>query len=383
MKTVNRIFGVVLVVSLFCSVAPPTQGFMAYQHERKIGKNVLIQKVHAAQWRIDYRFASWCPAEFRKEEARLIGMFTESLRVWLQPLREISAKPIVDDFIFQRQEDFDPEDFDPEDFDDIASKVPVGKDLRVNFRCEEGSSKASTTIDDQPEVFMRRGLVVDDVWYLSIAHELGHTFGLADTYNYKGHHQSSGGLAETRGTQPSSLMAGVPLTRPRRRDAYIKEDDRKGIIWLYKYFYENQPVEDCFFPDYVYEVDPVRGGLGWGGCRPKHPLIYEVTYGASVIAVRILDEDPTLDINARDINGRTALHYAVTYGHRDTLDKLLKRADIKLHLSDKGGKTAAELATEAGHDDIAERLLAHPRALSVGPKGNTIAVTWGELKGRR
>ena len=374
MKTVIRIFGVVVLVSLFFSVAPTTQGFMAFQHESKLGKNVLIQKVHAAQWRIDYRFTSWCPAEFRKEEERLIGMFTEGLRVWLQPLREISAKPIVDDFIFLRQEDFD----------GVASKVPAGKDARISFLCEEGFSRAHTSMDDQPEISMRRSLVVDDKWYLTIVHELGHAFGLADTYNYKEHHQSSGGLAKTRGTQPSSLMSGVPLTSPRRDLPYIKEDDRKGIIWLYKYFYENQLVEDCFFPDYVYEADPVRAELGWGGCRPKHPLIYEVTYGADVIAARILDQDPTLDINARDVNGRTALHYAVTYGHRwqvkEVLDKLLKRADIKLHLRDKGGKTAAELAKEAGYDDIAERLLAHPRALSVSPKGQKIAVTWGELK---
>ena len=367
MKTVNRIFGLAVVVSLFFSIAPTTQGFMAFQHEGFLGKNVLIQKVHAAQWRIDYRFASHCPAEFREEEERLIGMFTEALQVWLQPLREISAKPIVDDFIFLRQEDFD----------GVASKVPAGKDLRIIFLCEEGFSSAATSMDDQPEIFMRRELIVDDKWYLDIVHELGHAFGLADTYNYRDRddHYSIGGLTKTRGTQPSSLMAAVPLTSPRRRDAYIKEDDRKGIIWFYKYFYENQPLEDCFFPDYVFEADPNNGG-----CRPKHPLIYEVAYGADVIAARILDQDPNLDINARDINGRTALHYAVTYGHRDTLDELLRRADIKLHLSDKGGKTAAGLATEAGDDDIAERLLAHPRALSVSPKGQKIAVTWGELK---
>ena len=231
---------------------------------------------------------------------------------------------------------------------------------------------------------MRRGLVVDDVWYLDIVHELGHTFGLADTYNYKEHHQSSGGLAKTRGTQPSSLMAAVPLTSPRRESPLYQGGRPQRHYLALQVLLREAAGRRLFFPDYVYEVDPVRAELGWGGCRPKHPLIYEVTYGASVIAARILDEDPTLDINARDINGRTALHYAVTYGHRwqvkEVLDKLLKRADIKLHLSDKGGKTAADLAKEAGYDDIAERLLAHPRALSVSPKGKKIAVTWGELK---
>ena len=90
---------------------------------------------------------------------------------------------------------------------------------------------------------------------------------------------------------------------------------------------------------------------------------------------------PNLDINARDINGRTALHYAVMYKRRPVVKKLLARPDLSPYLRDKGGKTAADLATEAGHDDIVELILAHPRALSVSPKGNTIAVTWGELKG--
>ena len=119
---------------------------------------------------------------------------------------------------------------------------------------------------------------------MAIVHELGHAFGLADTYNYKEHHQSTGGLGRYKGH--ATIIAGVwhpcPAPRPRRDPPYIKEDDRKGIIWLYKYTYENQPLDDCLFLDYVFEVDPVRAELGWGGCRPKYPLIHELKYGASL-----------------------------------------------------------------------------------------------------
>ena len=72
--------------------------------------------------------------------------------------------------------------------------------------------------------------------------------------------------------KPSSLMAAMSGTTPRRDPPYIKEDDRKGIIWLYKFTYENQPLNDCLFLDYVYEPNPA-------GCRPKYPLIHEIKYG--------------------------------------------------------------------------------------------------------
>ena len=181
-------------------------------------------------------------------------------------------------------------------------------------------------------------------------------------------------LADTRGMQPASAMA--VMFKCRAEDPCIEEDDRKGIIWLYKFTYENQPLNDCLFPDYVFEEDPA-------GCRPKYPLIHEIKYGHYLTREWILDEDPTLDINARDINGRTALHYAAMYKQRQVVKKLLARPDLSPYLRDKQGKTAADLATEAGHDDIVELILAHPRALSVSPKGKKIAVTWGELKGRR
>ena len=156
MKKVIRIFGVVLVVSLFFSVAPPTQGFMIFDHhESKLGTKVLIHKVHDAQWQIDYRFASRCPAEFRKEGATDSSRDsrTDALRVWLQPLREISAQPIVDDFLFQRQEDYD----------GVAKvEVPARKDTPHHLPVRGRVFRVLiTSMDDSsPKYIMRRSLVV-------------------------------------------------------------------------------------------------------------------------------------------------------------------------------------------------------------------------------
>ena len=382
MKTVNRIFGLVLVVSLFFSVASPTQGFMIFDHQGRTRTKILIHRVHDAQWQIGYRFASHCPAEFRKEEDKLKQLITASLRVWLQPLREISAEPIVDDFHLMLQPDCagtkDRLLLQP-DCDGTEDRVPSGLETRITFLCEKGNSyawiqSAGMRFPQWPDVFIRKGVIIDKAYILNIVHELGHAFGLADTYNYKGDDQNTGGLAETRGMQPSAVMAGMSGTTPKREPPYIKEDDRKGIIWLYKFTYENQLLDDCLFPDYVFEEDPA-------GCRPKYPLIHEVKYGHYLDREEILEQDPNLNINARDINGRTALHYAAMYKQLPVVKKLLARPDLSPYLRDKQGKTATDTAKEAGHDDIVELILAHPRALSVSPKGNTIAVTWGGVEG--
>ena len=132
MKKVIRIFGLAVVVSLFFSVAPPTQGFMIFDHQGEFQAKVLIHKVHDAQWQIGYRFASHCPAEFREEEDRLKQIVVDVLRVWLQPLREISAQPIVDDFQLLLQPDYD----------GTEDRVPLGLDTRITFLCEKGFSYA-------------------------------------------------------------------------------------------------------------------------------------------------------------------------------------------------------------------------------------------------
>ncbi len=110
-----------------------------------------------------------------------------------------------------------------------------------------------------------------------LMHEMGHTFGLADTYvrgNKKGIYDSTGGLDKTAGTQPASIMASlfvesIELGIIPKDDwddlKYISQDDANGIVWLYKYYHENQPLEDCYFPDYTFQENP-------RGCVPISPL---------------------------------------------------------------------------------------------------------------
>ena len=94
-----------------------------------------------------------------------------------------------------------------------------------------------------------------------LVHEMGHVFGLQDTYllqRDKGKGLDTGGLDRTRGAQPASVMSvNTPFLTPEqgRADAELHGlfplgvDDINGIVWLYKHIYEGQPVKDCFFPN--------------------------------------------------------------------------------------------------------------------------------------
>ena len=115
---------------------------------------------------------------------------------------------------------------------------------------------------------------------------------------------------EQAGKQPSSIMAGLLAVEPPRVHPYLKEDDKNGIVWLYKYYHEDHPADDCFFPDYV----PVLFE-GVAICEPRNPLIFEAKHGAFVTVRDILRQDPNLDRNARDVGGNTALHYAVKHNN--------------------------------------------------------------------
>ena len=207
-----------------------------------------------------------------------------------------------------------------------------------------------------------------------LLHEVGHAFALGDTY-VGGHRVSTGGLAQTAGRQPSSIMASLTIAEP----GQIVEDDKNGIIWVYKWLYEDQPLKDCFFPDYhfVPGVDV--------GCEPKYPLIFEAKHGHFAVVEMILRDDPTLDINARDSSGFTALHHAVQRLDAKMVESLLATPGIKVNLLNTHKRTPAQLARALHQRHLAKMINAHPSsklppiAWDIAPKGK-LTTTWGHLK---
>ena len=218
---------------------------------------------------------------------------------------------------------------------------------------------------------MRDGVQVTPAFMSFLVHEMGHTFGLADTYlrplDWGNPELDKGGPDFTKGTQPSSIMSGVSLFH--RGGGLLGRDGKNGIVWLYKLTYEGLALRDCFFPDYELEEEPL-------GCRPKYPLIFALKHGAEVLAIVVLRDDAGLDVNVRDADGMTALHHAVFNNYTWVVKTLLQRDDLKPFLKNNDGQTPLQLARALGLEEIAALIAAHPKALAVDAK-RTLTTTPG------
>ena len=370
-KKINRFFISVLAGCLLFSIARAAQGFSSMEHVFKRRHHFMIHVVHKDHWLIGYAYGDDCDPEDQENAAELQKAITTALQLWLQPLRDMNTvQPIVNDFHYQLNADKHKED------------------LKIVVHCVNGQSNA--LVFDKgliltPRVEMRVGSTINERFKRTLLHEIGHTFGLADTFvgRLGKPDVSTGGLRTTVGTQPASLMSHLnfqvdPL-------GGIGKDDENGIIWLYKHIHEDLPLEDCFFPNYELEKSP-------DGCRPKYPIIFEIKQAGAKYALQILREDIKLDINAIDGDGLTALHHAVLNRYTHIVNALLARDGIDTDIKDKSGKTPLQVARELGFDELVQLLSPEPDKepeqeevvdiRSVSPKIN-LTTLWGALKKNR
>ncbi len=371
MKKMRYIFSVLLLVYLLLSATPVGDGFIPLIFGPQLENlKLLILKVHEPEWKIGYRYDVDCKPEDRQNGEALQEAISFSIRRWLEPLKALNPdRPIVDKFVYELQADFI-----SRELEDLEERQAV--DLQVTFECTQGISYALTGIIFPPAVFMLRGTEVKGIMLPVLIHEVGHAFGLADTYPHPGIMRNRGGLQSTAGIQPASIMSGHIYDGDKPLDN-ISEDDKRGIVWLYKYFYEglDTNTDGCFFADYIFEEEIE-------GCRPKHPLIFETKHNPPANVLQLLKDDPSIDINAQDVGGMTALHYAVMNEYEEVVITLLAHKDIKPFLSDKQRRTALRIARERGLDKIIALLLSHPLTLAVEAT-NKLTTTWGQLKSAR
>ena len=215
-------FTLTLLGCLLLSMPPAAQGFMALEHDRGLPVDTMIDKVHEPHWDINYMYGDDCPPEERNNGAALTAAVTEALQMWLQPLRDYTQRPIVNDFRYRLN----------------ADRRAV--DLSIVFYCKLGQPGAAVVPGAPPEISMRAGVQVTPAFMSVLVHEMGHTFGLADTYlspeDWGNPELDKGGDDATKGTQPASIMAGVSSFH--RGGGLLGRDDKNGIIWLYKATYE-------------------------------------------------------------------------------------------------------------------------------------------------
>ena len=117
------------------------------------------------------------------------------------------------------------------------------------------------------------------------------------------------------------------------------------------------------------KLDEVREALARGvDVNEKEPPLQEtglmmaVRYNQNSI-VRLLLEQPTLDLNATDHKEQTALHYAARGGNVEGVRLLL--TDPRLNISnankkDKFGKTPVMVAMQRNRINVLQELVAHP-----------------------
>ena len=359
LKKMRYIFSILLVVSLLFSVTPVGHGFIIFE-QYNMRFHILAQKLHRKHWDISYRYGNECPAAQTRNPQALEQAISKALRMWLAPLRPLTKRPIVNDFRYHLNADL------------------AEVDLRITFECKLLPSFAVLSSWENPDIVLRVGTEVSRLMN-NLVHEIGHAFGLTDTYlgaNIIGDPLSStGGLQKTAGAQPPSIMSSHlnvvgGMTK-------LGEDDKRAIIWLYKYFFDGLAddcflpdgsrrfhpqqcpynflaIDDCFFSDYVFEENP-------RGCVPKYPLLFETKHGSPKYVLQLLKEDPQIDVNAQNAGGMTALHYAVMYEKEEVVKALLAHQDIMPSLKDKQGRTPVDIALTAGHTAIVKMFPEPPR----------------------
>ena len=360
LKKIRYIFSILLVMFVLFSVTPVVHGFVpiAAKQEALDLMNLLMKKVHEPQWKIGYRYSAECQPADRENSKELEEAIATALRLWLKPLRDLQPQhQIVDSFQFQLQQDYTGQgDMHSYVNENIAELRAV--DLRVTFQCIEELSFATISTGLPPQVFMRLGTKITKTMSFVLMHELGHAIGLGDTYlggSIAGRDTSasSGGFTHTVGQQPDSVMSTFSYFSLLDENV-LSEDDKRGMVWLYQYYYQNIAREDCFFSDYVWEQETA-------GCRPKYPLIFETQYSPSRLVLQLLNEDKTIDINAQDAEAMTALHYAVMTEKEEVVKALLAYPEIKLDLKDKQGRTPLDIALAVGNTAIIKMLPEPPR----------------------
>ena len=320
-----------------------------------LGSYYLIQEVHKQAWLIRYGFSDndLCRttsgiAEDKTEkfEQQLRESITKAIKLWLQPLQEMDSE-IVNEFnlvLVNTKTKDDKNQPDRRTHTLVRSEGEAQEQVGIVFHCAEkdkdteypnsfiaiGSNKLREVHlyhhRDQRKYFPADKMSNEHMFMMtSIIHELGHAFGLADTYvSSKSSSNTSngtitystGGSTKTVGKQPMAMMGFASLLRFNVEKPFITVDDIEGIRWLYRLAHDKASVDTCP-EDYVAEKDTL-------GCAPRYPLIFAVKKGDLATVVYILQDDKKI-INICDQQDNTALFYAKQHHdrHGSNLDKFL------------------------------------------------------------
>lgn len=361
------------------NVSEPDFIALAQQHDsyRKRTTPFLIRTAHQSVAYVNYGFSdnAYCSGQFKDREKQLTSMVRQSFSVWMQPIVDSQDFDVVSHLTFTSRNAVIDKDF--KSFKDDVSNyykllIPNSNyhydeegrrrfgggvahsenspDLKIVFYCTTGRSFAN--IDNmtihmyQEEGRRKLGWMTDRERFslMTLHHEMGHMFGLGDTYiepdkdDYWRYNTSDGGSTKTVGLQPISVMN--TSFEGLRHDGTLRlgGDDYAGVLWLYDYHVARTvDIKDC--PrDYLFKESTQ-------GCAPRYPLISAVMSNNWSEIIDIVKHDSSAIDEQDSPLGNSALHYAALQIpiHGDYIFIFLTKEGGNINLKNTSGKTPSDI----------------------------------------
>ena len=195
----------------------------------------LINKIHRSL-RIKLDIKASCQSERMLSPFHAQNFVTDALHSWI--------RPILEEFHLPRVQLYSP--LFIQDFEDLLIVFDCrydegGKSIPSNFHFYQGSNlPPKIHLFPKMDLSSFRGKTLEDFPLSTLIHELGHAFGLADTYiihedwtqdgEVAKHNRSSDDNPNLLGLQPRSIMNEI------KRFIEPQKDDIQGLYWLYQYY---------------------------------------------------------------------------------------------------------------------------------------------------
>ena len=303
-----------------------------------------------AGWLFAYGFDQSCDGVNTREE-ELKQVINDTMRKWLQPIKSITNKEIVDNFYYQL--------FLTKRRDNVMKgmssglAIPATEDRQFHwqfiFYCavrrglvshlntkgeihitlwteSEGNLTASLKDGGLRIKIPDSNIIIDQDMQHTVLHEVGHAFSLGDTYI------SLGGELEG---QPMSVMSSN-IFHDKDGNVILSRDDIVGIRYFYRY--HNDPEERGKYRRAIKTLP-----ADYSGSTPAYPAIFEVKqayhhyvyHGNSYLIAGLKDALRTtyfIDrqrINAHDSTGIALLHYLVFLGYKLQQRQIPEREQVQ------------------------------------------------------
>ena len=358
-------------------------------------------------WLFAYGFDSSCVESHRAPRPEEIQqLISWAMRTWLRPIKDATNEKIVDNFYYQK-------------FPTVRRTVEEKRAMEVSEKLDVSRLVFPSTADNDKfhwrfifycavrvglRSHVNRQAEAHILLWMPFAenkqdakfttlHEVGHAFGLDDTYSHNG--------GETGG-QPMSVMSST-LFHNKEGELILSRDDAVGIIDLYQrrhdkdralpedykdgyyglpsyqavfevsqayyhYIYHGNTnlianLKDAFKQQYVFS----RQGLNERDNKGYAVLHYFINFGNLLLKKQAPEEvlknwleafKSVLNESITDINiqtepeGNTPLHLATMHGYIPALKVLLAHDGIDKSIVNARGKTALDYATERGFQEI-------------------------------